>query len=178
MGPRGMVRARVAGVIILGFLLIAAGLSFYMASTSTATLAIQIHDAPASWSHVTVTFAEVAVHPASSANGTGWILLSLAETRIDFEALGSLSKLLAQDRVAPGAYDQIRIAVSSVQGELSGGTPFLLTVADGIAKTVTPFTLPGGRTTTVTLDLDLNQSIHQANGVWTFTPVLGQMSVG
>jgi hypothetical protein len=173
-----MVRARVALVLILGFILVAAGLAYYLTSTSAATLAIQIHDVPASWSHVTITFSQVAVHPANVANDSRWIVLNLTATQIDFLGPGNLTKLLALDRVAPGAYTQIRIIVASVQGVLVGGASVSMTVPDGSVKTATPFTLRGGATTTVTLDLDLSRSIHQAGGVWIFMPVLGQISVG
>lgn len=172
-----MVRARVVLVVTLGLVMIVAGFASYLASTATGTLAIQMHDAPAAWSHVTVTFSQVAVHPANAANDSGWILLNLTETQIDFLALGNLSKLLALDRVAPGTYTQIRIIVTSVQGVLSDGAPVSMTVPDGIMKTTTPFTLRGGGTTTVTLDLDLARSIHEAYGIWIFAPVLGPVDV-
>jgi hypothetical protein len=172
-----MVRARVALVIILGFILVSAGLAYYLTTTSTGTLAIRIHDVPASWSHVTVTFSQVAVHPANAANDSGWIVLPLAETQIDFLALGNLTTLLALDRVAPGAYAQIRIIVASVQGVLVGGASVSMTVPDGSVQTATPFTVQGGGATTVTLDLDLSLSIRPAGELWIFTPVLGRIRV-
>lgn len=172
-----MVRARVALVLILGFILVGAGLASYLSSTSTGTLAIRIHDVPASWSHVTVTFSQVAVHPANAANDSDWIVLQLAETQIDFLALGNLTTLLALDRVAAGTYTQIRIIVASVQGILVSGASVSMTVPDGSVKTATPFTLQGGGTTTVTLDLDLSMSIRPAGEMWVFTPVLGQITV-
>jgi hypothetical protein len=164
-------------VVIVGLVLVSAGVAVYVASTASGTLVIRVRDAPADWAHVTVTFSQVSVHPASADNASGWIPLSLAETRIDFLALGNLTKLLALDRVASGMYTQIRIIVESVEGVPASGAPVMMSVPDGILKTATPFTLRGGGTTTVTLDLDLARSIQQANGVWIFTPVLGQIDV-
>lgn len=172
-----MVRTRVALVITLGLLMIVAGSAYYLTSTATGTIVIRIHDTPAAWSHVTVTFSQVAVHPENAANDSGWLLLNMAETQIDFLAVGNLTKSLALDRLAPGRYTQIRIVVGSVQGVLLGGAPVSMAVPDGIVITTTPFRLQGGGTTTITLDLDLSRSIRQANGAWIFTPVLGPVDV-
>lgn len=170
-------RARVLLGMAIGLVLISAGFAFYLNSTATGTLAIQVRDAPASWAAVTVTFSEVRAYPAGAGNGSGWIRLNLTETRIDFLALGNLTKLLALNRLAPGMYTQIRIVVSSVVGLLPSGSPVAMTVPDGILKTTTPFAIRGGGTTTVTIDLDLAKSIVQSNGQWIFSPVLGQVSV-
>lgn len=170
-------RAREWTAVLVGVVLVTAGLGIYLVSTARGTLAIQVRDAPADWTHVTVTFAQVSVHAANADNESGWISLNLTETQIDFLALGNLTKLLALDRMTPGMYTQIRIIVTSVQGVPTSGAPVMMSVPDGVLKTTTPFTLRGGSTTTVTLDLDLARSIHEANGVWIFTPVLGQISV-
>ena len=176
-GERRQLGARAWAVILLGLVLVAAGLGYYLVSTARGTLAIQIRDVPADWTHVTVTFAQVSVHPANADNESGWVSLNLTETQIDFLALGNLTQLLALDRVAPGLYTQIRIVVTSVRGVPMTGAPVMMSVLDGVLKTTTPFVLHGGGTTTVTLDLDLAQSIREANGVWVFTPVLGPISV-
>jgi hypothetical protein len=171
------VRARDWVVILVGVALVAAGLGYYLVSTATGTVAIQVRDVPADWSRVTVTFSQVGVHPANGNNESDWVYLNLTETRIDFLSLGNLTRLLALDRIAPGTYTQIRIIVASVEGVPTTGAPVMMSVPDGVLKTTTPFTLRGGGTTTVTLDLDLARSIRQANGVWIFTPVLGQVNV-
>ena len=170
-------RARGLVVILVGLILIAGGVSYYLTSTATGTLAVQIHDSPSAWSSLTVTFSQVAVHPADTGNASDWVTLHLAETRIDFLAPGNLTQLLALDLVVPGTYTQVRIVVTAVQGVLSGGSPVTLSVPNGILLTATPFAVHGGGTTTVSLDLDLARSIHQANGVWIFSPVLGQVTV-
>lgn len=171
-------RARAVVVIALGFALIAAGVSFYLSATATGTLAIRVRDAPTTWSHMLVTFSEVGVHPASAPNGTGWLELPLQSAQIDFLALGNLTRVLALDRVAPGAYSQVRIHVSSVSGVLSSGAPVAMTVTGGTLMASTPFTLRGGATTTVTLEIDLAQSIVQTGVGWVFAPVLGPVEVG
>lgn len=171
-------RARAIAVIALGFILISAGVAYYVSTTATGTLAVQVRDAPAAWSHVLVTFSEVSVHPASAANGTGWVGLSLQVAQIDFLSLGNLTRLLALERVAPGTYSGVRIRVSSVSGVLVSGAPVAMTVTGGTLLAATTFALQGGRTTTVTLEIDLAQSIVQTSLGWAFTPVLGPVEVG
>lgn len=171
-------RARTLCVLVIGLVLITAGAAVYLASTATGTLAIRIKDATVSWSHVTVTFDQVAVHPANAANNSTWITLNLTARQIDFLELGNLTELLALDRLPAGKYTQIRIIVLSVEGVLANGPSVTMSVPDGTVKTTTPFDLQGGGTTTVTLDLDLAHSIHQVNGQWQFKPVLGPVNVG
>ena len=171
-------RARAAMVLALGFVLIASGVAYYLSTTATGTLVVRVRDAPATWSHVVVTFSEVSVHPADTPNGSDWVDVALQTSQVDFLALGNLTTLLALDRVAPGTYTQVRIFVSSARGVLASGTPVVMSVPDGVLKTTTPFTLQGGATTTVTLDFNLAQSIIQAGAAWVFTPVLGPIEVG
>lgn len=170
-------RARTAAAIALGLVLIAAGAAFYVSTTSTGTLAVRIQDTPATWSHVVVTFSEVSARPASAPNGTGWRALSLQTTRIDFLSLGNLTRQLALDRLAPGDYAEVRIQVASVSGVLASGTPVAMTVTGGTLLAGTPFTLRGGMTTTVTLEIDLAASIVQTGAGWAFTPVLGPVEI-
>lgn len=171
-------RARGVGVILLGLLLIAAGVSYFVASTSTGSLAVQVRDTPLAWSQVLVTFSEVSVHPASAANDSGWRLLPLRVGQVDLLALGNLTKLLATDQVAPGLYSGVRILVSAASGVLTTGVPVSISVTSGVLEAAVPFLVRGGTTTTVTLDLNLSQSLLQTSGGWVFTPVLGPTEIG
>ena len=80
--------------------------------------------------------------------------------------------------MAPGTYSGVRIRVSSVSGVLVSGAPVAMTVTGGTLLAATTFALQGGRTTTVTLEIDLAQSIVQTSLGWAFTPVLGPVEVG
>lgn len=173
-----MVRARVAVAVLLGLVLIAAGVAYYTSITATGTLAIRVHDAPVSWSHVVVTFAQVSVHTAGAGNGTGWVPLSLQVAQVDFLALGNLTKLLTLDRLPPGGFSAVRILVSAVSGVLSSGVPVAMTVSDGFLETAASFAVRGGSTTTLTFDLNLAQSIQQTGSGWVFTAALGPIEIG
>lgn len=158
-------------------MLVSAGVSFYLISTSTGTLVVRIHDSPSTWSNLTVTFSEVAVRPAQVGNASDWIVLQPAGMRIDFLAPGNLTRVLALDRLAPGTFTELRIVVTGVRGVPSGGSPVTMSVLNGVLLTAVSFVLHGGGTTTLGVDLDLSRSIHQANGMWIFSPVIGPVSV-
>lgn len=170
-------RARVAAAILLGCVLIAAGVAYFVASTSTGTVAIQLRDAPVAWSHVVVTFSQASILPAGATNGGGWVYVAVQSSRIDLLSLGNQSTLLAQDHVAPGGYTQLRILVSSVSGVLSTGAPVVMSVSDGALVVTTPFAVHGGQTTTVTIDLNLTSSIQQTSQGWAFVPSVRSVTV-
>lgn len=174
---RGSGSARVPLVLALGIVLVLVGTLYYLSAPASGTLVIQVRDAPMDFSRVLVTFSEVRVHPANAGSESEWLNLSLAVSTIDFMNLGNLTKVLALDKVPAGKYTQIRIVVTSASGTMVGGTSVLMTVPDGILKTDTPFDLKAGGVTTVTLDFDLARSIRQADGLWTFMPVLGSVVV-
>lgn len=157
----------------MGIALIAAGVAYYVTSTSSGTLAVQIRDTPLAWSHLLVSFSEVSVHPASAPNGTGWILLSLQTGHLDFLALGTGSAVLATGHIAAGAYSSIRVLVSAASGVLASGAPVVLSVTNGIIEVDTAVTVRGATATTVTFDFNLTQSITQTSAGWAFSPVLG-----
>ncbi len=166
-----------AAAIVLGFALIAAGVAYLVSTTATGTVAVEIHDVPGSWSQVSVTFSQVSVRPAGAANGSGWIPVPLQASEIDFLSLGNLTTLLAVGRLAPGAYDGLRVVIDSVSGVLTSGMPVALAVPNAILEAAVPFALQGGGRTTLTLDLDVAQSIQQTSLGWSFTPVLGAVEV-
>lgn len=149
-----------------------------MSSTSTGSLAIRVRDTPIAWSQVLITFSAVSVHPANAPNDSGWVPLPLQVAQVDFLALGNLTHLLTFDRVAPGPYSAVRILISSASGVLSSGDPIVLSVTSGVLEAPASFLVRGGITTTVTLDLNLAQSITQTSMGWVFAPVLGPTEVG
>lgn len=163
--------------ILLGMALIASGVAYFVSSTSTGTLAVELRDTPVAWSQVVVSFSSLSVRPASAANGTGWVTMPLRADRVELLSLGNLSQLLAMGRMAPGGYAEVRVLISAVSGILSSGAAVVMSVSGGTLDAAVRFVVCGGLTTRVTLDLDLAQSISQTASGWTFTPVLGLTEV-
>ncbi len=140
-------------------------------------LDVRVQDAVGDWAHVDVTFTEVWAHEAGKADDVGWHNVTLARTTVDLTSLVNISGLLANARFAPGKYTQIRILVSSATGQRTNGTTVTFSVPSGELKTTTPFEIRSGSTTTLTVDIDLSRSIVMASGTWTFTPILGHITV-
>ncbi len=164
--------------IVFGLVLIAAGVAYIATSTATGTVSIQVSDTPIAWTRVVVTFSAVSVLPSGGASSTGWVSLPLQTAQVDLLGLGNGSRLLALDRLSPGTYVSVRVVVSAAYGVMSSGDPVVMSVSGGILEADTTFLVRGGGTTTVTVDLNLAQSISQTNTGWVFSPVLGPTQVG
>ncbi len=140
------------------------------------TVSIYVKDAPADWLHVNVTFKGVSIHESRAAQNDGWHNFTLHEQTIDLLNAGSVGALLAEGKVGPGNYTQLRIDVIRANGEMADGTPVTFNVPSGELKTTTPFTVRSGAATTLTLDIDLSRSIVEDGSSWIFTPVLGSFT--
>lgn len=169
--------AIVVVVAAFGVYLAAAG------SPNTGKVSIMVKDLPDDWTHVNVTFSQVQIHQASGANvsgsnesdsnESGWRTLTVAHNTIDLAVLVNVSELLASANVGPGKYTQIRLVVVSVTGTMANGSIVNFTVPSGELKMNHPFNVTAGKTTTLTLDFNLEKSIvHNSQG-WKFKPVLG-----
>lgn len=137
-------------------------------------VAVSVKDAPVlgSWDHVYVTFSAVDIHESGKGNAT-WDPVFSGEAKVDLEALTNVSQLLGSQRLSPGHYEQIRLTVTNVTGVLAGVTVYLH-VVNGAAKIVQQFDVSSGKTTAITLDIDLSQSIHgEMSSGFFFTPVFG-----
>ena len=169
-------RRRVVLAVVVGVALVLAGFA-YLTVFATGTVVVLVRDAPTDWAHVNVTFSEVRIHRANAAEEDGWIALTMAGTTVDLLSLQDVAEVLAIDRVPTGRYTQVRIVVTAVEGVFANCGTLSLRVPDGIIKIVTPFDVPFADTASVTIDFDLSQSIHEANGEWVFRPVLGSIVV-
>jgi hypothetical protein len=166
-------------VVVIAIAVIGAALALQANQEDNGTMSLYVKDAPASWTHVNVTFSEVKIHAASGTNNSsGWITLTVENGTIDLVHLANISSLLASSSVPTGKYTQIRIVVAEVTGMMTDGTNVTFTVPSGELKTTHPFNVTAGQTTKLTVDIDLEHSIvHNAQG-WTFKPVLGAVIEG
>jgi hypothetical protein len=166
----------IAAVIVVAVLVVATIGAYTLLSAPTGTVSIYIKDAPADWKHVNVTFSEVNIHQAGAANDSGWQTLSIKNGTMDLVSLTNVSELLASANVSVGKYTQIRFVVTSVTGVMVNGTSVVFTVPSGELKTNHPFNVTSDDTKTLTLDIDLSNSIVYSNGGWKFTPVIGAVT--
>jgi len=142
------------------------------------SLDLAVQDDSGAWAHVWVTFTQVWVHEAGKSEDVGWHNLTVTQTSIDLGAsLVNVSELLASARVGPGKYTEIRLVVIAATGKMLDGTTVVFSVPSGDVKAVTPFEIRSGTTTRLTVDINLARSIVANGSGWTFTPVLGQITV-
>jgi hypothetical protein len=138
------------------------------------SVAVYVKDAPAvgSWSHVYVTFTAVDIHESGKDNAT-WSEPFSGKATVDLVTLTNVSQLLGNARLSPGHYEQIRLTVTNVTGVFLGTTVYL-SVVNGTEKIVQQFDVVSGKTTTITVDVNLDQSIHgNLTSGFVFTPVFG-----
>jgi hypothetical protein len=159
-----------AAIVVLG------GLAGYLFAYEGG-LNVAVKDSAGIWSRVDVTFTHIAAHQSGKAADQGWDEVTLTRTTVDLASLVNVSALMASARFGPGKYTELRIDVISATGQMLNGTSVTFTVPSGEVKTATPFEIRSGITTTVTVDIDLSRSIVATGNGWTFTPVLGQVTV-
>ncbi len=166
-----MKHARLLAVAIAA-LVVVGGIAAYFLLYEGA-VAVYVKDAPGTWEHVWVTFSGVSIH--QSGQNASWNVTSTKQT-VDLAALTNVSQLLGKIPLAPGHYEQIRLSVVNVTGQLNGTTQ-IVTISvppdNATMKIAGQFTIASGQTTAVTIDINLPASLHDANGTWTFTPVVG-----
>ncbi len=146
-------------------------------STGVGTLDVAIQDAPsANFTHVYVTFDQIAVHP-DDGNASDWMTVNLTEKTVDLASTSSVPQLLGSANLPVGSYTQLRIVVQSVEGVMTNGTKVNFTVPSNELKTSDPFNITLGHTTSLTVSVDLSRSIVQAGTMWIFTPVIGSVQL-
>lgn len=164
----------------------AAGVFAYMAWVPGANgkLAVAVHDAPCSeCAHVWVTFSSVSVH-ADNATGGGWTTLNVSGATVDLMALNgtAMAKVIGVSSLKAGHYEQVRLDVTNVTVALTNGTTIVAHVPNASSADVNgAFNITSGATTTISIDIDLQSSLHVVMqgpiAVATFTPNIGSVVV-
>lgn len=116
----------------------------------------------------------------SSAQEAGWIVVFSDPTGVDVDLLnttGAKAAFLGEADLAAGHYQQVRVTVKEAYGVYENGTRANITVSSGTVKSVKSFDVESGKETRITIDLDLDRSLHQqGNGEWRLSPVIGKTS--
>ncbi len=166
MKHAGLIAVAIAAIVVVGG--VAAYFLLYDGS-----VAVYVKDAPGQWSHVWVTFSGVSIH--QSGTNASWNVTSTKQT-VDLVALQNVSQLLGKISLSPGHYEQIRLSVVNVTGQQTGSNTILtinVPPDNGTMKIAGQFTISSGQTTSITIDINLAASLHDVNGTWMFTPVVG-----
>ena len=93
------------------------------------------------------------------------------EQTFDLIELIDVTEFLGETELTSGKYTQIRLLVSSINLEVDG-EPVTLKVPSNKIKLVKPFTISTNKTTTLTLDFDAEESVHQAGSKYILKPTI------
>jgi PKD repeat protein len=109
-------------------------------------------------------------------NQSGWQTIVNTSQTFDLIALQNVTKLLAEHNLTAGKYTQIRLTVVSatITINISGAIEdHNLTVPSESIKLIHPFTITKNETTILTLDFDVDRSIHETgNGKFMLKPTI------
>lgn len=165
----------------------------------TGRVSFAVTDAPTDdYSYVNVTFSRAAIHRSGdgadtdgnetddgngtadneTGSGAGWITIVNTTRTVDLLALhrNNTSELLGFADIEAGHYQQIRFYVDSVTAvKKSDNSTVTMTVPSGMIKTSGNFEVKAGGNTTLTVEIDLDQSIRCNNQGCRFTPHIGRV---
>jgi len=137
---------------------------------STGTLVIQAFDAPfqGDVQHIYLNIIEVSVHKANadtSDTTSGWIILSEADTTIDFLELvnGQIATLIQED-LETGQYSQLRLLLGDSSAIVVDGNSYNLKVPSGSQSGVKlnlGFSIEENEIAEIYLDFDASRSINK-----------------
>ena len=135
-----------------------------------------------------VTFSRAAIHRSGdgadgngtddneTGSGAGWITIVNTTRTVDLLALhrNNTAETLGFADIEAGHYQQLRFYVDSVTAvKKSDGSPVTMTVPSGMIKTSGNFEVKAGGNLTITVDIDLDQSIKCNPQGCRFLPHIG-----
>ena len=101
----------------------------------------------------------------------GWHTLVDTAQTFDLMELTDTTALLGETSLGAGHYTQIRLTVSGAKLWI-GGVEKSLKIPSGSIKLIHPFSIAANQTTTLTLDFDAMQSVHQAGSQYIMKPTI------
>ena len=142
----------------------------------TGTLVMQITDAPGDLNITSaiVTVSSVEVHLGSAGNNStvGWYTVVEDPNTYDLIDIQDVKEFLGSAELSSGIYTQIRLHIDEARATIDD-VEYNLTVPSSSIKLVSGFWINESQTTTLTLDFDVNESIHKTgNNQYIFQPTI------
>jgi len=149
---------------ILKYLLVVSGLLNGWVEEGTGTLVMQITDAPGlNITEAIVNISQIRVHYAGTnqndTNGT-WINISNESQTFDLIQLQNATEFLGETNLSAGWYTQIRLSVDKALVTIDG-VQYDLKISSKKVKLIKPFLVQDNETLTLTLDFDVQKSVHR-----------------
>jgi hypothetical protein len=143
--------------------------------TGTGQLVLKITDDPGlNITKAVVNISQVMVHRSAAVNNTtaGWEMIVNKSQTFDLISLSNVTEFFGSATLNAGMYTQIRLTVESCVITING-TEYECTVPSGAIKLNKPFTLMPDQTITLTMDFNVQESVHETgNGKYMFNPVI------
>jgi len=140
--------------------------------SGSGTFVLQITDVPSDLniSKALVNISTVQVHRADFGTGdndsednesdAGWFTIVNESRTFDLIQLIDVKEVLDEEELSAGWYTQIRLIVESALVTIDG-VEYDLDIPSKKVKLISPFEIIANETTTLTLDFDVYESIHQ-----------------
>jgi len=161
---------------ILKFVLINSGLLDKFVNGGTGTLVMQLTDAPGlNITEALVDISQVTVHyggtDQNDTNGT-WITVVNETQTFDLIQLQDATEVLGGVDLTAGWYTQIRLYVDNALVTIDD-VQYDLKISSKNVKLITPFLVQDNETLTLTLDFDVEKSVHETgNGKYIMRPTI------
>ncbi len=159
---------------ILKYILVVSGL--LTGEEGTGKLIMQLTDAPGlNITKALVNISQVRVHYAGTTqNGTNgtWIVVVNESQTFDLVQLQNATDVLGEVNLSAGWYTQIRLSVDKALVTIDG-IEYDLKIPSKNVKLITPFLVEENETLTLTLDFDVQKSVHKTgNGRYIMRPTI------
>ncbi len=161
---------------ILKYFLIVSGFMDKFVKEGTGKLVMQLTDAPGlNITEALVNISQVRVHYAgeyqNDTNGT-WIYISNETQTFDLIQLQNATEVLGEANLSAGWYTQIRLYVEKALVTIDG-EQYDLKIPSKNVKLITPFLVQDNETLILTLDFDVQKSVHETgNGKYIMKPTI------
>jgi hypothetical protein len=142
----------------------------------TGQLVLKITDAPGDLNitHANVTIAQVQVHRSAVGNNTtaAWFTVVNISKTFDLVSLHHVTEFLGSVNLSAGWYTQIRLYVEKAVLTIDG-VEYDCKIPSKTIKLIIPFRISANTTTTLTMDFDVQKSVHQTgNSKYMFKPTI------
>lgn len=155
----------------------ASGLLSGCVQEGTGTLVLQITDAPGDLNitEALVTISQIRVHYAginqNDTNGS-WITIAEEPQIFDLIQIQNATEFLGEANLSAGWYTQIRLYVDEALVTIDG-VQYNLKIPSKNVKLIKPFMIEDNETLTLTLDFDVQKSVHETgNGKYIMRPTI------
>ena len=123
-------------------------------------LVLQITDAPPELdiTKALVNISNIEVHLIA----VGWFTVVEGPLTFDLIAIKDVEEFLGSMNLSVGRYTQIRLQVDSALVTIDG-VEYDLKIPSGVVNLISPFSIYGNETTILTLDFDVQESVHSSS---------------